>query len=154
MPPSKITSAMRHRTEIRKSGRDPISTRRESCAMSTRFAVSLDDCEANADVGTNAATASPGVLNEMRAVEVRGTYRGVVTSARILAFPDTCRRHATGTKILVAGVAMVLGSLALFIASAFSVGDERHAYERWRTAGNPPKTFHGRREVPRTMRWC
>jgi hypothetical protein len=46
-----------------------------------------------------------GTTTDSPAVEVRGLYRGIVTSARVLTFPSRTPTHATSVPMLFAGAA-------------------------------------------------
>jgi len=98
--------------------------------------------------GGNASSAEVEVADGTRAVEVQTIYRGVVTTARVLANPGAKTTHGVGTSMVFAGIAVAAVALITFVATAMSVGAEKQAYEDWQTAGKEAKNFTWQHRSP------
>ncbi len=76
-----------------------------------------------------------------RTIEVQTIFRGVVIGTRHLSDPGGTSAHRSGTILLLAGIGVAAVALGLFIATAWDVGREKAAFDRWQGEGKEARTF-------------
>src|SRR5262245_21427268 len=81
--------------------------------------------------GAPGAGAEVEVHDGSRAMEVQTIYRGVVTGTKHLFNPEGKSTHSQGTSMMYAGLGAAVVALGLFVVTAFDVGAEKAAFEKW-----------------------
>src|SRR5262245_43570436 len=81
--------------------------------------------------GAPGAGAEVEVHDGSRAMEVQTIYRGVVTGTKHLFNPEGKTTHGQGTTMMYAGLGAAVVALGLFVVTAFDVGAEKAAFEKW-----------------------